>query len=180
LYVLVNVLSVPALTPKLGKCFSLPPVFLPCVGRLAMYDSARKINLSAYLSQRNQTRTMTETPDSETLLQRLFEQVNQHIETRWAYFSLGAAEKASAIAANLAGAFTLFVFAVLVLFFFSMGFAWWLGDVIQHRAGGFALAGLVFVPIAAVVFRWVRPFVRNKIIEAVLEDGQNQSPHEHG
>lgn len=120
---------------------------------------------------------MTEEKKSEDLIQRLFEQVNKHIETRIAYVTLTSAEKVSAIMANLTGAIVLFVFAILVLFFFSMGFAWWLGDFIGNRAGGFALAGLIFIPIAFVAFAWVRPFVRDLIIESVLHE-ENEHNHE--
>lgn len=123
---------------------------------------------------------MAEETNDEQLLHRLFEQVSQHIETRWAYFSLTATEKASALAANIAGALTVFVFAVLVLFFFTFGFAWWVGDFIGHRAGGFALTGLIFIPIAAITFRWIRPFVRTKIIQAILHEDSQEKPTNHG
>lgn len=128
---------------------------------------------SAVCLQRLNINPMAEETESEQLLHRLFEQVNEHIETRMEYFTLSSTEKMSGIAANLAGALVLMVFALLVLFFFSMGFAWWLGDFLGNRAGGFALAGLVFLPIAWATYRWVRPFVREKIIEAVL---QNDAP----
>lgn len=123
---------------------------------------------------------MTEEPDSEQLLHRLYAQINAHLETRWAYFSLNTTEKMSAIMASLAGAMTLAVFGLLVLFFFSLGFAWWLGDFLGNRAGGFALAGLVFIPIAWGVYRWIGPFVREKIIESVLNEDQNEPPQPHG
>jgi len=123
---------------------------------------------------------MTEQTDTEQLLHRLFEQVNQHIETRWEYFSLSLTEKLSGLAAEVAGAFTLFVFTLLVLFFFCMGFSWWLGDLIGHRAGGFALAGLIFVPIAYFVYRWIRPFVRNKFIQTVLEEMDEENHKKNG
>lgn len=115
---------------------------------------------------------MTEEPDHEHLLHRLFEQLSQHIETRYTYITLSGTEKLSAAMAELAGAFTLFIFAVLVLFFFSMGFAWWLGDFLGNRAGGFALAGLVFIPIGALVYRWIRPFVQDRVIKSVLEEDE--------
>ncbi|MDO8367324.1 MAG: phage holin family protein [Saprospiraceae bacterium] len=123
---------------------------------------------------------MAQESDTEQVLHRLFEQVSDHIETRWTYFSIKATEKFSSIASNLVGAFTIFVFAVLVLFFFSMGFAWWLGDFIDNRAGGFALAGLIFVPIAFFVYRWIRPFVRDKIIESMLHDDLTENPNKNG
>ncbi len=118
--------------------------------------------------------------DSEKLINRLYEQINQHLETRWDYLSLTLTEKLSTIAAGLAGAMVLMAFGLLVLFFFSMGFAWWLGDLIGNRAAGFALSGLVFVPIAFVTYRWIGPFVREKVIETALNDEKNETPKDHG
>ena len=122
---------------------------------------------------------MTEEKDPEQLVQRLFDQVNEPLETRWAYFTLAFTEKLSLILANLAGVMTIFVFTVLVLFFFCMGFSWWLGDLIQNRAGGFALAGLIFVPIGALGYKWIRPMVREKIIESMLEEKDAKKTTEH-
>lgn len=117
---------------------------------------------------------MADETKDEQLLHRLFEQITNHIETRWAYFSLNATEKASGLASNIAGALVVFVFAVLVLFFFTFGFAWWLGDVLGNRAGGFALTGLIFIPIGFLLFRWIRPFVRNKIIQGILHEEKHE------
>ena len=116
----------------------------------------------------------------DELIHRLFEQVNQHIETRMSYYALIAAEKAANGAANLTGILTVFVFVILVLFFFSMGFAWWLGDVMHNRAAGFALAGLIFIPIAVGVYLWIRPFVRAKIIQSVLEYEDHKNTSQNG
>ncbi len=122
---------------------------------------------------------MAEEIKDEQVLNRLFEQLSKHLETRVEYFTLSATEKTSALMAKLAGVVTIFIFAILVLFFFSMGFAWWLGDVVQSRAAGFALAGLIFIPIAIVVYRWIGPFVRSKIIETVMEETQkHDADHE--
>lgn len=132
------------------------------------------------MNQANQREQMSEDANDEHGLHLLFEQLNKHLETRLAYFSLSATEKTAIISANLAGAFTIFVFAVLVLFFFSMGFAWWLGDFIGNRAAGFALAGFIFVPISFLVYRWIRPFVRTKVIQSILQDETIKNTHKNG
>ena len=132
------------------------------------------------MNQANQREQMSEDTNDEPSLPLFFEQINQHLETRLAYFSLSATEKAAIISANLVGAFTIFVFAVLVLFFFSMGFAWWLGDFMDNRAAGFALAGLIFLPISFLVYRWIRPFVRTKVIQSILQDGTIKNTPKHG
>jgi Putative Actinobacterial Holin-X, holin superfamily III len=123
---------------------------------------------------------MTEEIKEGQALHRLYDQLSQHLETRWEYIYLSSAEKASGLAADFAGAVSAFVFATLTLFFFSMGFAWWLGDFIGNRAGGFALAGLIFVPLGLLFFRWVRPYVRTKVIQSILQDDleKNKVSHE--
>jgi Putative Actinobacterial Holin-X, holin superfamily III len=117
--------------------------------------------------------------NDEQVLHRLFDQINQHIETRWEYFTLTSTEKISGLAANFAGAVIVLFFALLVLFFFTLGLAWWLGDCIGNRAGGFALTALIFIPIALVLYRWIRPFVRTKIIQSMLHDDGAENPITH-
>lgn len=118
---------------------------------------------------------MAEQPEVAQLLQKLYNQITQHAETRFRYLSLNATDKLSGLLSNLAGAMVLFVFFILVLFFFSMGFAWWLGDLIGSRAGGFALAGLVFIPIAWLTFGWVRPFVQTKVIQILWQEDDDKT-----
>ena len=114
----------------------------------------------------------------DQLLHRLFDQVNEHLETRWAYFSLASTEKISELAADIAGALAVFTFMVLMLLFFALGFAWWLGDYLHHRPAGFAVTGLLFLPIAYLSFRFIRPFVRTRVIESVLRDDATENPPE--
>ena len=54
---------------------------------------------------------MSEENNQKQGLNGLFEQINQHLETRWASFSLTTTEKLSDLAANMAGIFTLLLFA---------------------------------------------------------------------
>ena len=122
---------------------------------------------------------MAEETNDEQVLDRLFEQISEHLETRWAYFSLTATERLSGIAADIAGAVTVFVLALFVLLFFSMGLAWWLGNFIGSRAGGFALTGLIFVPIAAMYYHWIRAFVRRKVIQYTLPEDEATNPTSH-
>jgi hypothetical protein len=123
---------------------------------------------------------MAEESSTEQVLRRLFEQVSEHIETRWAYLTVTATEKISGMASDLIGAFTTFIFAVLMLFFFSLGLAWWLGDFINSRPGGFALTGLIFIPIGYFANRWIRPYVRERVIKSALEEDETENPNNNG
>lgn len=118
---------------------------------------------------------MSDEPKQGPAIERLLEKSLQHLETRWEYFSLTATEKISGAAAALTGVLIIFLFALMVLFFLSVGFAMWLGDYLGNRAGGFALAGLIFVPIAIGAYRWVPPLVRSKVIDNMIQDDDTEN-----
>ena len=108
--------------------------------------------------------------EQEPNLQTLYKQVVDHLETRWEYMSLWMVEKIAAAAAATAGMLTLAAFGMIVLLFFCMGFAFWLAERLGSHAAGFSLAGLIVVPIAALVYWWIRPMVRDRIIHNLLND----------
>ena len=123
---------------------------------------------------------MSEEKNQESSFEELLHKGLQHIETRWEYVSLNVAEKLSGIASGLAGAMVIFLFILIVLFFFSIGFALWLGDYLHNAAAGFALAGFIFVPVGIGTYYWIRPFVRDKIIQTFLEDDTTENHGESG
>ena len=55
-------------------------------------------------------------------------------------------------------------------FFFSVGFAFWLSDRLDSRAAGFSLTGLIFLPAAVAAFYFVKPWIRSKIIQNILDN----------
>jgi len=118
---------------------------------------------------------MAEETKEETSFERLLQKVLKHLETRWEYYSLTTTEKISGAAAMLTGIAIIAVFSLIILFFLSIGFAVWLGDYLGNRAGGFALAALIFVPIAIVAYMKVPALVRAKIIQNILEDDDTQN-----
>ncbi|MBK7938832.1 MAG: phage holin family protein [Lewinellaceae bacterium] len=123
---------------------------------------------------------MSEEKNKEPSLEELLQKGLQHLETRWEYLSLSVTEKLSGAASAFAGAAVIFFFTLIILFFFSIGFALWLGGYLQNAAAGFALAGLIFVPIGIGMYYWIRPFVRNKVIQSLLEDDTTKKHNEGG
>jgi hypothetical protein len=118
---------------------------------------------------------MAEETKEETSFERLLQKVLKHLETRWEYYSLTTTEKISGAAAMLTGIAIIAIFSLIILFFLSIGFAVWLGDYLGNRAGGFALAALIFVPIAIVAYMKVPAFVRAKIIQNILDDDDTEN-----
>jgi len=111
-----------------------------------------------------------EKPSSE----RLLEQAIQHLETRWQYISLSATEKLSESASTLVRILAVAFFVLIMFFFFSVGFAFWLSDQLGSRAAGFSLTGLVFLPGAIAAFHFLKPWIRSKIIQNILDNDDEQ------
>lgn len=123
---------------------------------------------------------MSQQPNQDSAFERLLDKGLHHLETRWEYYSLSATEKISGAAAAFAGMLIIIVFALMILFFFSVGFAVWLGDYLHNRAGGFALAGLIFVPIGIGAYYVIPPIVRSRIIHNMLQDENTENPDSRG
>lgn len=123
---------------------------------------------------------MSQESNPESAFERLLDKGLQHLETRWEYYSLTATEKISGAAAALIGMLIVMVFALVILFFLSVGFALWLGDYLGNPAGGFALAALIFVPIAIGAYVIIPPMVRSRIIHNMLQDETTENTDPHG
>lgn len=123
---------------------------------------------------------MSQEPNQDSAFERLLDKGLQHLETRWEYYSLSATEKISGAAAAFVGMLIVIIFTLMILFFLSIGFAVWLGDYMDNRAGGFALAGLIFIPIAIGAYYLIPPIVRSKIIHNMLQDEHTQDENPRG
>jgi len=117
--------------------------------------------------------------EQEPNLQTLYKQVIEHLETRWEYYSLSLVEKMAAGSAAAAGMLTVAGFGMIVLFFLLMGFAFWLSERLGSNAAGFSLSGLMVIPIGALVFWWIRPFIRDMIINNTLNDEHFYKPRKN-
>jgi len=123
---------------------------------------------------------MSKEPNQDSAFEQLLEKSLQHLETRWEYYSLVATEKISGAAAAFVAMLIIIAFALMILFFLSIGFAVWLGDYLGNRAGGFALAGLIFVPVAYGAYHFVPPIVRSRIIQNMLQDETTENENPRG
>jgi hypothetical protein len=123
---------------------------------------------------------MSKEPNQDSAFEQLLEKSLQHLETRWEYYSLVATEKISGAAAAFVAMLIVIAFALMILFFLSIGFAVWLGDYLGNRAGGFALAGLIFVPVAYGAYYFVPPIVRSRIIQNMLQDETTENENPRG
>ncbi len=84
-----------------------------------------------------------------------------------------ATQKASNIVSGVVVAVVLCALGFFVLLFAGLALGWWLGDMINSRAGGFLLAAAVFfiIMLGISLFRkkTLFPLIRNTIIRKMYD-----------
>jgi hypothetical protein len=82
-------------------------------------------------------------------------------------------QKATNVVSNLLLVLSIAVIGFLIILFGGMALAFWLGDLLESRAGGFLMtAGLfviVLLIIAAIRKKIVFPYIRNLIIRKIYD-----------
>ena len=98
----------------------------------------------------------------------LAEHVQDYADTFYKVAVLNITQKATDIASATITAITLLTLGMFALFFGGFALAWWLGDVINTRAGGFAIVAGLFLLLTLIIIMMrkniVFPYFRNSII----------------
>ena len=83
-------------------------------------------------------------------------------------------KKVSDIGSGVVNFVLIFFIALCILLFISFAGAWWLGDVVESRAGGFLLiAGFYMLLIVILILmrkKIISPFIRNTLIRKMYEE----------
>lgn len=103
----------------------------------------------------------------------LISHAGDYLETFYRLSILKFTQKATNVASSAIAAIAICTLGVLVILFGSFGLAWWLGDLIDNRAGGFfVVAGFYLLLMLCIVLlrkRIVFPYLRNMIIRKFYE-----------
>jgi hypothetical protein len=103
----------------------------------------------------------------------LISHAGDYLETFYRLSILKFTQKATNVASSMIAAIAVCTLGVLVVLFGSFGLAWWLGDVIESRAGGFFIvAGFYLLVLLCIVLmrkKIVFPYLRNMIIRKFYE-----------
>ena len=103
----------------------------------------------------------------------LLTHVTDFLETYYNLTVVNLAQKGVNIASAVVNSILLCFIAVLFFAFLGVGVAWWLGDVINSRAGGFfIMAGFYMLVILGLIFmrkKMIFPFLRNMITKKIYE-----------
>ena len=103
----------------------------------------------------------------------LAEHITDFLETYYQLLTINVAQKSINITSSLIHAVILAFLCLLIASFIGLGLAWWLGNLINSRAGGFFITAGIFliVMIVLIVMRKkvIFPFLRNFITRKIYE-----------
>src|SRR5215212_57537 len=82
----------------------------------------------------------------------LLEHITDYLETYYQLITINVAQKGINIASTVINAVILAILGLFTFGFISLGLGWWLGNLVNSRAGGFfILAGIYIVIMAAII-----------------------------
>lgn len=98
----------------------------------------------------------------------LINHAGDYIQTFYKLTLVKLTQKATDITSGLLAALVAIVLGTFVIFFASIGLAWWVGDLIESRAGGFLIvAGFYLLVLLCIVLmrkKIIFPYFRDMII----------------
>jgi len=118
-----------------------------------------------------ETRTRTQEIKEDT--KDLVEHIGDFLETYYELLTINVAQKGINIASAVINTVVLCFLGLFAFGLLSFGLAWWLGNVIESRAGGFFItAGIYLLFIVAIIVmrkKVIFPFLRNLITRKIYE-----------
>ena len=119
--------------------------------------------------EEEKTRTKEIKEDSRDLV----EHVTDLLETYSKLVIINATQKGIDISSSIIFSVTLAFLGFLVVSFIGFGLAWWLGNVINSRAGGFFIVGGIYllsmIILMAMRKKTIFPFLRNFLTRKIYE-----------
>ena len=119
--------------------------------------------------EEEKTRTKEIKEDSRDLVEHL----TDLLETYSKLVIINATQKGIDISSSIIFSVTLALLGFLVVSFIGFGLAWWLGNVINNRAGGFFIVGGIYllsmIILMATRKKMIFPFLRNFLTQKIYE-----------
>jgi hypothetical protein len=111
--------------------------------------------------------------DTKTKTEEITDHIEGFAETFLELSLTTVAQKGIKISSVFINALLVYILAIFVLLFTAAGLAWWLGDVLHNRAGGFFMVAGIFFLITLLIIllrkKFIYPFIRNSLVRKVYE-----------
>ena len=119
--------------------------------------------------EEEKTRTKEVKEDTKDLV----EHVTDLLETYSKLVVINATQKGIDISSSIVFSVTLALLCFLVVSFIGLGLAWWLGNAINSRAGGFFIVGGIYllsiIILMAMRKKTIFPLLRNFLTRKIYE-----------
>lgn len=103
----------------------------------------------------------------------LVDHVTDFVETYYQYIAINVAQKSVNLASGAINFVVLIFLCLLIVSFIGFGLAWWIGDVVNSRAGGFFIVAgfylLIMILMITMRKKVIFPFLRNIITKKIYE-----------
>jgi putative superfamily III holin-X len=103
----------------------------------------------------------------------LFEHVTDYLETYYQLITVRIAQKGINIASGIINAVILTILGLFAFGLISLGLGWWLGNLINSRAGGFFLVAGIYVVLMVLILvmrkKTILPLLRNFLTKKLYE-----------
>jgi hypothetical protein len=114
-----------------------------------------------------------ETEDLKENVEDLTSHVSDYLDTLYRLTLLKVTQKATNLASIVVATIAVCTLSLFILFFASFGAAWWLGDIIKSRVGGFfIIAGFYLLLLLVIILfrkKIVFPYIRNLVMGKIYE-----------
>ena len=115
----------------------------------------------------------TKTEEIKEEAKDIVNHIGDFLETYYQLLTVRLAKTVVDITSSLINSIILALLGFLFLSFISLGLAWWLGNIVDNRAGGFFItAGIYLVIIVILVVmrkKLILPFLRNFLTRKIYE-----------
>lgn len=114
-----------------------------------------------------------ETEQLQDKKEDILNHLDDYADTFYRLTILKLTQKAAQVASTMIMSMIVYILGLLILFLASLGAAWWLGDIIKSRIGGFMImVGFYFILFVLVLLfrkKIIFPFLRNFIVKKVYD-----------
>ena len=117
--------------------------------------------------------------EKETLketAEQLFRHTGDYLETLYKKVLLELTQKGVNAGAIIINSLTAVLLGFFVLFFLGFGLAWWMGDLVNSRAGGFFIVGGFFLLLMMIIMasgRSIISSIRNRLIKKIYDNNSH-------
>lgn len=115
----------------------------------------------------------TETEEIKENAKDIVNDIGDFLETYYQLVTIKLAQKVIDVTSSLINSIILALLGLLFFSFIGLGLAWWLGDIVDNRAGGFFITAGIYLVIMLVLIlmrkKLIFPFLRNFLTRKIYD-----------